>query len=135
MAGFEKDVVGLHVSVEDVVFVQGFKCVDDLFENSKGLFFGYFASLADQIFERALVAVFVDKVDVVVGFDHLDKVDDVDVVFEEFEDFDLVFGELGEFVNLLEFFEGDHFDSDVDFGVDVGGLVDFAVLALAQIIS
>lgn len=82
MARFEKNVIWFNVSMKNVVFAEGFKGVDDLFEDSEGFPFGDFSSLSDEILQCAFIAVFVDKIDVVVGFDHFDEVDDVDVVFE-----------------------------------------------------
>ena len=82
MARFEKNVVWLYISMEDIVLAQGFESVDDLLEDSKSLLFWYFTSLPDKILQCAFVAVLIDEVDIVVGFDHFDEVDDIDVVFE-----------------------------------------------------
>ena len=103
----EEDVVWLKIPVHDVVLVEDLEGVDELFENEKGLFFGYDSVLAEHALEGASVAVLVDEVEVVGGFEHVDVLDDVLIFLYVREDVDLVNGTL---LQLFVFLEPPHLD-------------------------
>jgi hypothetical protein len=60
------------------------------------------AFLSDDILECSSLTEFIDKIDIVIGFDHLHKFDYVKVVFKQFEGLYLVFGEFSEFADFNE---------------------------------
>lgn len=121
--------------MQNVVLIQCLESINKLFEYSESLSLGQVSFGSYQILESSSLAVFVNQVDVSIRFDHFNKVDDVNVVLQQLEDFNFVTGEFDELVNLLEFGQRYHFYGHIDFGVDVEGLEDFAVLSLAQILG
>lgn len=70
------------------------KCIYQLFKYPQCLFFGEGASASDVIFQCASLAVLVNQINVTVSFYHLDKLNNIDVVFKKLKDLNLIFGKL-----------------------------------------
>lgn len=76
--------------MHDVVLVQDLKGLKELFEDEKCVGFGKFTLLGQQVFEGASVAVLVDEIEVIGGFEHVKIFDDVGMSFDVGENVDLV---------------------------------------------
>lgn len=75
----QQDVGGLQVSVQNIVLEETLEPIQDLGEDMQGFLFCENLLLLDNVFKRAAVAVFVDKIDIVLGSEHFYELDDVDV--------------------------------------------------------
>ena len=101
-------------------------------ENDHGLSLSEFAFLFDEFGKGSSVAVLVNQVVVVGGSEHLYEFDDVGVV-NLGQNGDLVVGELTEFWGVFELLDVHDFDCVILVGFAVLGLVDVAVLTLADL--
>ena len=88
--------------MHDIVFIEYLEGIDELLEDEECLFFGDDPFFAEHAFESAAVAVFVDEVEVVGCFEHVDVLDDVFIFFDVGEDVDLIDSTLFKFFVLLE---------------------------------
>ena len=109
-----------------IVLVQLFEGFEELPEEDEGLRFCEDFAFLEQAFDGAVIAEFVDEVEVIGGLEGFDELDDV-LVFEGGEDVDLIDGELFEFGVGAEGGFGDDFDGVLEFGFLVDGAVDLAV--------
>ncbi len=87
---FDENVGRFEVSVDDRMFVKVFVAVNELFHDDKGLVFGQFFTLLEDVFEGASVAKLLEEVNVVGRFFNVIKFHDV-IVLDRFHDFDFVF--------------------------------------------
>lgn len=131
MPRFYQYVIGLNVSMKDLIVDQGFEGVHELLEVEEGLFLGESPESSDFLVQSASFTVLIDQINVVRGLDHLHKSDDVDVVLDGHQGVYLVLGALCEFGDLLKLPDLDTFDGHIHLGVDVGCLEHPAVLPLA----
>ena len=76
--------------MHDVVLVEDLECLDELFEDEECLFFLNDSFFAEHAFEGASIAVLVDEVKIVGGFEHIDILDDMLIFFNVGQDVDLV---------------------------------------------
>ena len=79
MTGFKKNVVGFNIPMQNMQLIERPECIDDLFENPESLFFWQMAFSSDEVFQGSSLAKLIHQVYVVVGLDHLHKVDHIDV--------------------------------------------------------
>lgn len=98
----QQQVFWFEVAVHDAVPVQQAEGIGDLREELERGGEGEGAALAEKLFESAAVAVLIDEVVVIGGFEHVDVADDVRVGVEGGEDVDLVEGAFLELGALLE---------------------------------
>lgn len=61
--------------------------------------------------------------------------DDIDIVLKELKNLKFIASKLNEFIDFLKFAQRYHFDSNINFGVNIGGFEHFAVLSLTQVFS
>lgn len=57
--------------MHDVVFVQNLESFQELFQNQEGFFFINGLLFSKHAFKGATVAIFVDKVKIILGFQHV----------------------------------------------------------------
>ena len=88
----EEDVIGLEVPMHDVVLVEDLEGFEELFEDEEGFFFLEGVFLPEEPLQSAAVAVLVDEVEVVLGFEHVVVGDDVFVFLDVGEDVNFVDG-------------------------------------------
>ena len=86
----EEDIVRFHIPVHNVVFIEDLEGLKQLLEDEEGIGFWEFTLLAQQVLKSASVAVLVDEVEVIGGFEHVEIFDDVGVGFDIGEDVDFV---------------------------------------------
>jgi hypothetical protein len=72
-----KNIVGFQVPMHNVVLVEFFESLKKLPENDQSLSFLQELFFLQQIFQSTLIAVFIDKIEVIRGFECLDKPDNV----------------------------------------------------------
>jgi hypothetical protein len=125
----EEDVGGFEVPMQYFFSVKELKGRTELREDFDGFLFGEFLLGFDEVGKGAAIAELVYEVDVVVGSEHLDELDDVGVT-DFGEDADLVVGELAQFGSLFEFVNVHHLHCIKVLCFSVLGAVDIAVLAL-----
>ena len=85
MTGLKEDIIRLDIAMEDMDVIERAEGIDKLLEDLECLLFGEVPLGSDIVLESAAFAVLIDQVDVLVGLDHLDKLDDVEVVLEQLE--------------------------------------------------
>ena len=118
--------------MHDVVLVEHLKCFKQLFENEKGLFFREHPLSFEHAFKSSSVTIFVDKIEIVGGFEHVDVLDDMVMFLDVGENIDLVDSALFEFFVFFKPADLNDFDS-VLFRVElVGGSVDLSVGSFAD---
>lgn len=96
--------------MHDVILVEHLKGLKQLFENEQGLFFGEDALPFEDAFESSAVAVFVDEIEIVGSFEHVNILDDVVVLFDVGENIDFVDCALFEFFVFFEASDLNHLD-------------------------
>ena len=124
----EEDVGGFEISMQDVFCVEFFKGAPELQENLEGFSFCKFSLGLDVLCKSAAVAELVDQIVVVGSSEHLNELDDVDMV-DFAEDGDLVIGELAQFGCMFEFLHVHDLHCKHSLCLAVLCLVDVAVLA------
>ena len=122
----EENVIGFEIPVHDIVLVELFECLEELSEVDEGFWFGDEFLLLDEGLDGALIAVFVDEVEVVGRFEGLVEFDDV-VILQRRQDIDLVDGELLEFGIGLKGGFGNDLNCKLDFALLMDGPVDLAI--------
>jgi hypothetical protein len=120
--------------MHDVTASEYFEGFDDLAEEGQCSFFGEGSFLLHQFIESASVAVFVDEVEVVGSFQHVDVLDDVGAALQSGEDVDFVDSALFQFGDFSEFLGLDHLDGDLLFGDEVDCFVDLRVDSFSQLL-
>jgi len=99
----EQQVFGFEVAVHDAVPVEQAEGTGDLHQKLESSGNGERAALSEKLFKSAAVAVLIDEVVVIGGFEHVDVADDVGMGVERGENVDLVeraFLELGALLEL-----------------------------------
>lgn len=88
----EEDVIGFEISMHDVVLVEDLEGFKELFEDEEcfPLFEGVLFS--EEAFKGAPIAILVDKVEVILCFEHIVVGDDMFVLFDVGEDIDFMDG-------------------------------------------
>lgn len=128
----EEDVGGFEISMQDVFCVEFFKGAPELQENLEGFSFCKFSLGLDVLCKSAAVAELVDQIVVVGSSEHLNELDDVDMV-DFAEDGDLVIGELAQFGCMFEFLHVHDLHCKHSLCLAVLCLVDVAVLPLTYL--
>jgi len=123
---------GFEVSVQDVLVVELLEGTTELIKNLQGLALSQLSLGFDVLCQSASAAVLIDKIVVVGSPQHLNKFDDIGMVYFR-KDSDLVIRELTEFWCMLEFLNIHHLDRIEGRILLVFSLVDVAVLALAYL--
>jgi hypothetical protein len=131
----EEDVLGLYVSVHDVVPVEHLECLQQLPEGLQGFFFGEGSFFFDDLVEVAPVAVLVDEVVVVPGLEVVLVPDYVLAGRNGRKGVDLVDSALFELVALLVFFDRNDLDRELAHLLGVYGPVDLAETALSHLLN
>lgn len=80
--------------MHDIVFIEDLEGIDELFEDEEGLSFGDNSLFSEHSFEGSSIAVLIDEIEVIGGFEHIDIFDDMLIFFNIGEDIDLVDGAL-----------------------------------------
>ena len=96
--------------MHDVVFVEYLEGVYELFEDEECLSFWNDSLFPEESFKGASIAVLIDEVEVVRGFEHVDILDDMLIFFDIGEDVDFVDGAFFQFFVFLEASDFDDFD-------------------------
>lgn len=118
--------------MHDVVLVENLEGLKELLINKQSLLFGKHTLLFEDAFESTAVAIFVDKVEIVRSFEHVNVLDDVLMLFDVCQDINLVYSTLLEFFVFLKSADFDNFYC-VLFGVQlVSRPVHFAVSPFAD---
>ena len=86
----EEDIVRFHIPVHNVVFIEDLEGLKQLLEDEEGIGLREFSLLTQQVLKSASVAVLVDEVEVIGGFEHVEIFDDVGVGLNIGEDVDFV---------------------------------------------
>lgn len=86
----KKYVIWFDVSMHDIASWEYFEGFHHLAEEEECSFFGEGSFLLHEFVHGSSIAVFVDKVEVVGGFEHVDVLDDVRAALECGEDVDFV---------------------------------------------
>lgn len=100
-------------------------------ENDQGFFLLEHLFLLKETLERATVAVLIDKVEIVGGFECLDEPDNI-LISEGGEDIDFVDGQLFQFRIALEGALGDNLNSILLLGFLMNGTIDLPVDSFAD---
>ena len=118
--------------MHDVVLVENLEGLEQLLINKQSLLFWKHTLLFEHTFQSTAVAIFVDKVEIVRSFEHVNVLDDVFMLFDVGQDINLVYSTLLEFFVFLKSAHFDHFYC-VLFGVQlVSRPVHFAVSPFAD---
>ena len=128
----EEDVVGLQVPMHDVELVENLERLHQLGKDSQRLLLPELSLLLQLAVESLAIAELVNEVEVVGGFEHLDKLDDVGALLDPGEVPDLIGRAFLEAGVLLELLDGDDLDGILLLSEVVDPLVDLAEAALAQ---
>lgn len=78
----EEDIVGLHVTMHNVILIEHLEGLEELFENEHGLLFWEFDLFGKEVFKCTTIAVFVNEIKVIGCFKHVVVPDDVRVLFD-----------------------------------------------------
>jgi hypothetical protein len=77
-----ENVIWLDISVHDIATRKNLECLDNLLEVEENSLLGEGSLLLHEFIESSTVAVLIDEVEVVGGFEHIDVLDDVGAALE-----------------------------------------------------
>ena len=113
--------------MHDIVLVEDLEGIEELFKNKKSLLLGQSSLLFENAFQSAPITVFVNKVTVIRGFQHIDILDDVFVLFYVGENVDFIDCAFFELLVLFESSDFDDFDGVLFIIVFVDRPVDLSI--------
>lgn len=88
--------------MHNVVFIENLESINELLEDEQRLFLGNYPVLPQHAFQGASVAVLVDEVEIVGGFEHINVLDNVLVLLYIGQNVDLINSAFFQFLVLLE---------------------------------
>ena len=129
----KEDIIWFDIPVHDITSGEDFEGLEDLPKVDEGFLFGEDSLFLHEFVESTAVAVFIDEVEIISGFEHVDVLDNVGAVLESGEDVDLVDRALFQFGYLFELLGLDDLDGDLLLVDQVDGLVDLGVDPFSQL--
>jgi hypothetical protein len=129
-----EDVIGFDIPMHDVTARQNLEGFHDLLEIEERSLLGQGALLLHEFVQSSAIAVFIDKVEVVGCFEHIDVFDDVGAALQRGEDVDFVDCALLQLGDLLELLRLHHLDRHLQFRDQVHCLVDLRVDSFSQLL-
>jgi hypothetical protein len=128
-----QDIIGLEVSVHDVIFWKDLKSLHHLTEIDKSSFFREGPFFLHEFVKSSPITEFIDEVKVVDGLQYINVPDDVGTVLDGGENVDFVDGALLKFGDLLELLCIDDLDCHLLFCFHMNCLVNFTVDSFAEL--
>ena len=86
----KEDIIGLHITMHNIILIQNLKGLEELLEDKQCVLFWQFPLFGEQALQSASVAVFVDKIEIIGSFEHVVVLDDVGVRLDVGKDIDFV---------------------------------------------
>ena len=86
----EENIIRFHIAMHDVIFIENLKRFQKLLKDEQRILFWQFDLFWKKTFKSTTVAVLINEIEVIGGFEHVNVLDDVVVLFNIGQNIDLV---------------------------------------------
>lgn len=90
----EKNIVRFHVSMHNIVFIKNLKRIKKLLKNKQSFRLSEFFFLSQEVLKSATIAILINKIEVVVCFQHIVVTDDMLIGFDAAQNVYLIYSTL-----------------------------------------
>lgn len=128
-----ENIVRLKISMHDVILGEYFEGLNHLSEINEGSFLRERSFFLHEFIQCASITEFIDEIEVIDSFKHVNIFDDVGTVLDSRKNVDFVDSTFLKFRYLFELVSVNYFDSHLLFGFHMNGLVDLSIHTLSQL--